>query len=304
MQRRTTRISGPRHFIVTSKKQAQTEVSTRNKRDCRLLVVTRRAVRAFSWFTHDTWWWQHRKWNRGIVGMFFLLATIGCKTRETQRILGIFLTNIALQQKKYAVCPIYPRPPNQCWSLLRALWSFRIWPTLCRGEGGCFTWDWDIPKFSPSVSSVSHQFCIFPILVFVCVYWEGSPGGGPESVNLICLPHFHLCKLHGEFAVLVVIPHDSMAAHPVPQVLPVQVGVVTIVVPPGACVAHSTVPTPLIIVLVLGGELHVVVIRQRVSRRARIWAYTQLVQRLLITNTETAIFGISPASAPVLYLHS
>ena len=36
---------------------------------------------------------------------------------------------------KYAVCPIYPRPPNQCWLLLPALWSFRIWPTLCRGEG-------------------------------------------------------------------------------------------------------------------------------------------------------------------------
>ena len=54
------------------------------------------------------------------------------------------LDELRTRAKKYAVCPIYPRPPNECWSLLPALWSFRIWPTLCRGEGGCFTWDWDI----------------------------------------------------------------------------------------------------------------------------------------------------------------
>ena len=28
------------------------------------------------------------------------------------------------------------RPPHQCWSLFPALWSFRVWSTLCKGEGG------------------------------------------------------------------------------------------------------------------------------------------------------------------------
>ena len=65
------------------------------------------------------------------------------------------------------------------------------------------------------------------------------------------------------------MPVDSLATNRVPQVLPVQVGAVTIVVPPGACAPHSTVHiTILIIVLVLGAELHVVVPPdQRVSRR-------------------------------------
>ena len=48
---------------------------------------------------------------------------------------GIFLMNFVLELKKYAVYNIHPRPP---WSMLITLpgWSFRVWPTLCRGEGG------------------------------------------------------------------------------------------------------------------------------------------------------------------------
>ena len=65
------------------------------------------------------------------------------------------LDELRTRAKKYAVCTIYPRPPNQCWSLPLALWSFRIWPTLCKGEGGCFTWDWDIRNFAKNWLSVS-----------------------------------------------------------------------------------------------------------------------------------------------------
>ena len=49
-----------------------------------------------------------------------------------------FLDERRTTAKKNNVCQIFPRPPNQCWSLFPALWSFRVWSTLCRGEGGKF----------------------------------------------------------------------------------------------------------------------------------------------------------------------
>ena len=84
----------------------------------------------------------------------------------------------------------------------------------------------------------------------------------PESRVLLGWPQLHLCKLQGEGVVLVVIPGDSLPVLGVPQVLPVQFGAVTTLVPPATCVAHSTVSAILIIVPVLGAERHVVVIRQ------------------------------------------
>ena len=50
-----------------------------------------------------------------------------------------FLDERRTTAKKNNVSQISPRPPNQCWSLFPALWSFRVWSTLCRGEGGSFT---------------------------------------------------------------------------------------------------------------------------------------------------------------------
>ena len=100
------------------------------------------------------------------------------------------------------------------------------------------------------------------------------PGGRPESRKLVCWAQLHLCKLHGEPVVFVVQPVDSVATLHVPQVPPVHVGAVTTLVPPGACESHSTVSAILIIIPALGAELHAVVIRQRVSRRAWIRAHT------------------------------
>ena len=77
------------------------------------------------------------------------LATIGCKTSAVfnawlQSVAKLathspkfwnFLDERRTTAKKNTVCQISPRPPNQCWSLFPALWSFRVWSTLCRGRG-------------------------------------------------------------------------------------------------------------------------------------------------------------------------
>ena len=106
---------------------------------------------------------------------------------------------------------------------------------IVQGGGGMFYLGLGYPQIRQKTRQVSHQFCIRPILVFVCVYWEGSPGGGPESVNLNCWSQLHLGELQGEPVVFVVAPVDSLVALRVPQVPPIQVGVVTSPVPPGAC---------------------------------------------------------------------
>ena len=56
--------------------------------------------------------------------------------------------------KKNTVCQISP-PPNQCWSLFPALWSLRVWSTLCRGEGGMFYLGLGYSKIRQTRSSVS-----------------------------------------------------------------------------------------------------------------------------------------------------
>ena len=56
---------------------------------------------------------------------------------------------------KNVICQISPRPPNQCWSLFPALWSFRVWSTLCRGEGGKFYLGLGCSKIRQKRSSVS-----------------------------------------------------------------------------------------------------------------------------------------------------
>ena len=72
--------------------------------------------------------------------------------------------NVAPQLKKNNVCQIFPRPPpNQCWSLFPALWSFRVWSTLCRGEGGKFYLGLGCSKIRQKRPSVS--LLLKPIVV-------------------------------------------------------------------------------------------------------------------------------------------
>ena len=66
-----------------------------------------------------------------------------------------FLDERRTTAKKNNVCQISPRPPNQCWSLFPVLWSFRVWSTLCRGEGGKFYLGLGCSKIRQKRSSVS-----------------------------------------------------------------------------------------------------------------------------------------------------
>ena len=66
-----------------------------------------------------------------------------------------FLDERRITAKKNYVCQISPLPPNQCWSLFPALWSFRVWSTLCRGEGGKFHLGLGCSKIRQKRSSVS-----------------------------------------------------------------------------------------------------------------------------------------------------
>ena len=67
------------------------------------------------------------KWHGVGFQLSVVTSTIGCKTVGT-------LCNT--KAETYAVCQISHRLPNQCWTLFAALWSFRVWLTLCRGERG------------------------------------------------------------------------------------------------------------------------------------------------------------------------
>ena len=69
---------------------------------------------------------------------------------------------------KNKVCKISPRPPNQCWSLFPALWSFRVWSTLCRGEGGNFYLGLGCSKIRQKRSSVSL------LLKPIVAWWESA----------------------------------------------------------------------------------------------------------------------------------
>ena len=96
---------------------------------------------------------------------------------------------------------------------------------------------------------------------------------------------FHFGKLHGAMVVTKAIPGHPWSADHVSQVPPVQVGVVTTVVPPGSGVRNCTVCTRRVtIIVVFGGEFFPVVIHQRVSRCTRESTDGQPVQRHLVTH--------------------
>ena len=86
-------------------------------------------------------------------------ATIGCKTRETLQHFGIFSMNFALEQKICRLPNLSPPPTSMLITLSGTIFiSYLANIDLCRGDGGCFTWDWDIRKFAKT-GPVSHQFC-------------------------------------------------------------------------------------------------------------------------------------------------
>jgi hypothetical protein len=79
--------------------------------------------------------------------------------------------------------------------------------------------------------------------------------------------YFHLTFLHRSVVVLPLEPsYSNRRSLPCPEVETIEVGVVTRFIPPSTLPGHSAVPAaPLIIISVVGRELHSVVICQRIT---------------------------------------
>lgn len=80
-------------------------------------------------------------------------------------------------------------------------------------------------------------------------------------------PHLHLRHL-----VTIVVPFPRLPVDAIckalvgpPEVAPVEVGHVTVVIPPGSLVLHGTVFSISVVILVFGGESSVVVGRQGIA---------------------------------------
>ena len=77
--------------------------------------------------------------------------------------------------------------------------------------------------------------------------------------------YFHLSFFQRSVA-FPMVPVDSFPRSPsCVEVKTIEVGLVTVVVPPSTFPVRSTVATTLIIISVVGRELHAVVIRQRIT---------------------------------------
>ena len=102
-----------------------------------------------SWVWPLMWW----VWVHVYIECFGLQSVAKLVTHSAK--FWNFLDERRTTAKKNNVCQISPRPPNQCWSLFPALWSFRVWSTLCRGEGGKFYLGLGCSKIRQKRSSVS-----------------------------------------------------------------------------------------------------------------------------------------------------
>lgn len=95
-------------------------------------------------------------------------------------------------------------------------------------------------------------------------------GAGCSCHQLILLPDgpdLHLGELEGVLPAGPGGPLDAVGVGAVvaAQVLPVEVGRVAVAVPPGAVVERGTVVLRVVVVQVLGGELHPVVLQEGVT---------------------------------------
>jgi hypothetical protein len=87
-----------------------------------------------------------------------------------------------------------------------------------------------------------------------------------ETLLKLCWLCFHLCFLHRSGIVFPIVPGHPRGCLTCLEVQTVEVGQPTVLKPPTTCAQLSTVNTTrLIIVLVFGGELHSVMITQRIT---------------------------------------
>ena len=75
-----------------------------------------------------------------------------------------------------------------------------------------------------------------------------------RNISKIVWTYLHLRLLEGILAVFPVIPGHSFRIDRTIEVLTIQIGVVTTVVPPGAFITQGTVVAALVIITILGGK--------------------------------------------------
>ncbi len=88
-------------------------------------------------------------------------------------------------------------------------------------------------------------------------------GSGLEISKLAYRAHFHLRFFHRSRAFPMPPPNSCMRARCCPEIATIEVGVVTTLIPPSTFRVHSTVVVAILIIIsVVGCELHSVVFFQ------------------------------------------
>lgn len=85
--------------------------------------------------------------------------------------------------------------------------------------------------------------------------------------NTLYRPNLHLSSFDGVLISFPGIPVDTIGIGVMLafKILAIQVGMVTVLVPPSAMVAHSTVRAPFVVVTIFGSECSAIMISKGVS---------------------------------------
>ena len=139
--------------------------------------------------------------------------TIGCKTRDTLcKILESSWWTLHYSWKIYRLLNFAP-PPNQCWSLFPALWSFRVWSTLCRGKGGMFYLRLGYSKIRQKRSSVSSV--LQPIVV--CKHWVSTVFQNFLLESSCCLSiNVRLSTKDNNSSIHTIFSHTNIIGNTIP----------------------------------------------------------------------------------------
>ena len=114
---------------------------------------------------------------------------------------------------------------------------------------------------------LSHSHLISISFSNTCFRWLASKRENYREFLKLDCSDFHLSCLGGVVMSFPVIPGDAISTWWVFSVViqTVQVGVMTVSVPPDSFIGHSTVTAAAVIVLIFGGKGLTTIIRKRIT---------------------------------------